>query len=221
MEPAAIVRNGIPIPAYTVQRNVSRDLWRRENDVGADTFVFLAASRLAPQKDLVTLIKAFSGLPREPASLLLLAGEGPQRAALEKLTAALQEEDRVRLLGVRVDMPNLYAAADTFVMSSLWEGLPLAVMEAMAAGLPVIATSVGGVDELVQQHISGILVSPGDHVALRAAMREVQLGGRRRRELGEAAARRAREMFDVASMVKSYLATYRTRLLTRVARGTA
>lgn len=146
---------------------------------GASGPVVLTCARLDPQKGHRTLIEAAVSLP---GAVFVLAGDGPERPALEALAARLGVADRVRFLGQRSDVPELLAACDVFALPSLYEGSSLAVLEAMAAGRPVVSSSIGGTRELVEDGRSGLLVPPGDAAALAAALRRV---------LGDAALRSA------------------------------
>lgn len=138
---------------------------------------------------------------------LLLAGEGELRPSLERLARQLGAADRTRFLGVRVDVAELLASADVFVLASLWEGNPLVVMEAMSAGKPVVATAVGCLPELVPAS-AGELVAPGDDAALARAMARLAGDPGRASAQGAAAQRTARERFDEAVMVAAYERLY-------------
>ena len=144
---------------------------RRELDVGDGDFLWLAMGRLHPQKDYRSLLTAFARLVREhPSARLRIAGEGRLLGELTALVDDLGLAGHVRLVGLRDDAPRLLAGADALVLASAWEGLPNVVMEAMAAGLPCVATRVGGVPELVEDGRTGTLVPPGDPGALARAM---------------------------------------------------
>jgi glycosyltransferase involved in cell wall biosynthesis len=106
--------------------------------------------------------------------LFLIAGDGPLRADVEKLASELNVSERLRFLGIRKDIPELMAAADGYVMSSAWEGLPMVLLEAAASGLPIVATNVGGNGEVVRDGISGHLVPPSDPVALASALQQAE-----------------------------------------------
>jgi glycosyltransferase involved in cell wall biosynthesis len=127
-----------------------------------------------------------------------LAGDGSLRAAVQR-----NLPERVRLLGARTDVPALLSAADIFALASAWEGRPIAVMEAMAAGLPVAATAVGGVPELIEHDVTGMLAPPGDMAALAAALATLAGDAELRRRLGSAARKRSAG-FSVAAMVSAY-----------------
>jgi L-malate glycosyltransferase len=154
---------------------------------------------------------------------LLLVGDGPDRPALEDLARALDVgPDRVRFLGSHADVPDLLVslgAADLFVLSSRMEGLPLAVLEAMAQSLPVVTTRVGGVPEVVDDERTGLLVPSDDSAALAAAIGRLARDAARRARLGAAGRARALTRFSFPHMVDEYECLYR-RLLGR-ARGRA
>lgn len=161
----AVLRNAVTPPVLPARADARRALGLPD-DVG----VALCAARLVPQKRHDVLLDAWRAVRGGP--VLLLAGDGPLRAGLEERVADLG--DRVRFLGARDDMPTLLAAADVAVLTSDWEGLPMVVLEAMAAGLPVVATDVDGVREALGPRAdapaAGLLVPPGDPAAVAAAL---------------------------------------------------
>lgn len=206
--PRRVIPNGVPVAAFAPAPG-AREAVRGELGLPARAPVVLAVSRLAPQKDVATLVRAFSS-PRLAAldARLLVAGGGPLRAELEQLARDRNAGDRIRFLGIRTDVPRLLAAADLFALPSRYEGNPLTVMEAMAAGLPVVATAVGSVPELVPA-AAGRLVPAGDEGALEDALHALLRDPVRIRALGAAAARVAAERFDAAAMAAAYAALYR------------
>jgi glycosyltransferase involved in cell wall biosynthesis len=131
----------------------------------------ITVTRLGSPKDTATLLRAVSAM--KTAVHLDIVGGGPERAALEALARRLGVGQRVRFLGVRDDVPDLLARSDVFVLSSQSEGMPTAIVEAMAAGVPVVATDVGGVAQVLNHGRAGRLVPPGDPSALAAAMDEL------------------------------------------------
>lgn len=158
-------------PDQAVPDSETREATRRMLRAGRADFVWLAVGRLERLKDYPTLIAAIASVARQnPGVVLAIAGMGPLRLELEALVAASGLTPRVQFLGLRSDVRALLAASDGFVLSSLWEGLPNAVMEALAAGVPVVATTAGGVEELVEDGRTGLLVAPGDPAALADAM---------------------------------------------------
>jgi glycosyltransferase involved in cell wall biosynthesis len=127
----------------------------------------LTPARLHQQKGHAYLLTAAALVPD---ATFVLAGDGPLRAELEQRARELGVAGRCLFLGERADVPDLLAAADLFLLPSLWEGLPLSVLEAMAAGRPVVATAIGGTDEAVTDGVTGLLVPPRDPAAIAAAI---------------------------------------------------
>ena len=172
---------------------------------GPDRPLVLAVGRLVPQKAFGLLLDATGELSAlDPEPLLLLAGDGPEAGPLrERVTA---EKLPVRLLGYRTDVPDLLAAADVVVVSSRWEARSLVVQEAMRAGVPVVATAVGGIPELVGD--AAVLVAPGDPAALGRAVRELLADPARRERLVAAGRQQAETWPDEAATVAQVLSTY-------------
>ena len=164
--------NGIDVSRYAADDRASQHL-RQELSLG-DDFVWLAVGRLTKAKDYPNLIDAVGLLSRtHDAFQVLIAGSGPDEQAIRSRISADGLADRVRVLGVRSDIPDLMRAADAFVMSSAWEGLPIVLLEAAASSLPIVATDVGGNREVVADGVSGFLVPSGDPGALAGRMRQV------------------------------------------------
>lgn len=156
-----------PVPAPRLAAPSRTRAQVRAEFAAGERPVVLAVARLAEQKDYYTLLEASSSWRhRNPPPLVLAAGDGPEYDRLARLIEARGLP--VRLLGRRSDVPDLLAAADVFVMTSRWEGSPLVVQEAMAAGVPVVATAVGGVPALTGD--GAVLVSPGDPEAVARAV---------------------------------------------------
>lgn len=155
----------VAVPEFPAGLDRGAEL-RAEFGAAEDTRLVLAVGRLAPQKDYPTLIGAAA---RTPKALFLVAGEGPLRADLQALVEA--QDAPVLLLGPREDIPDLLASADAFVLCSTWEARPLALQEALTAGVPSVATAVGGVPGLVGD--AALLIPPGDPAALAAALAEL------------------------------------------------
>jgi sugar transferase (PEP-CTERM/EpsH1 system associated) len=171
----------------------------------AEAFVVGTVGRLDPIKDHPTLFQAFERLcEHRPNAFLLVVGEGPERARLQALAG-----ERIRLLGDRCDVPELMRALDVFVLPSRNEGISNTLLEAMATGLPVIATRVGGNPELVEDGWTGTLVPPHDAAALASAMQRYLLDSEHARACGQRARCAVQARFDVASMVRGYEAVYR------------
>ena len=162
------IPNGVRIPLRTPALVEQK---RRDFGLGPDIFAFFYVGRLNPVKDLGTMLDAFAALPADVASRarLYMVGDGPERASLETRREALGLGERVTFLGARSDVSEVLMAADGFVMSSKSEGLPMALLEAMAAGVPCIATAVGGIPDLFGED-RGLSVPAQDAPALADGM---------------------------------------------------
>jgi glycosyltransferase involved in cell wall biosynthesis len=159
-------------------------------------------------------VRALRVLPRGTFEAVI-AGEGPDRRRLEREISALGLEDSVRLVGERSDVSRLLANGDVFVLSSRSEGLPMSVLEAMATGLPVVASRVGGVPELLDDGEEGILVRPGQVGYLAAARAHLIAEPATRRRLGDAARARAEAYFDLEPFRQAHLELYSRELARR------
>jgi glycosyltransferase involved in cell wall biosynthesis len=174
----------------------------------------VAVGRLKAPKDFATLVRAVADLPEQSCELLIV-GDGPDRPRLEAEIERVGLDGRVRLAGERADVPDLLAGADVFVLSSASEGMPISVLEAMAAGLPVVASRVGGVPELVADGETGLLVPPGDSEALAQALRGLLADARLRHRLGDAGRVRVRERFDLGPFGRAHVELYSRELARR------
>lgn len=170
-------------------------------------FVIGTVGRLNAVKDLPTLFDAFERLLQgRPDATLVVVGDGPERAALERRAAAAG--DRIRFTGHRGDVRALMAAFDVYVSSSVFEGVSLTILEAMAAGRPVVATRVGGTPEVVADGQTGLLVPPRDPLRLAEALLDLSASPQRARALGAAGRLRVCDRFTFDRMVDWYAAAY-------------
>jgi sugar transferase (PEP-CTERM/EpsH1 system associated) len=169
----------------------------------------IAVARLSPEKDVANLIRAAAiGAQRDPDLLLEVAGDGPCRVALERMVEELGLEERVSFLGVVRDIPGLLARSAIFVLPSRSEGISLTLLEAMAVGLPVVATWVGGTPEVVLDGQTGLLVPPSDPTALADAILRLRRDDETARLMGAAGRRRVECEFGIRRMVADYLDLY-------------
>jgi len=192
---SVVIRNAVDVAAA----------YRSRHDRAVPRLI--AVGRLKAPKDFLTLIRAFAALS-EGSFEALIVGDGPDRTAVEAEIRRLGLDGRVRLVGERDDVPKLLADSDVFALSSRSEGLPVSVLEAMAAELPVVASRVGGLAELVVDGETGILVPPGDAPALAAALGRLIEGRDQRRRLGAAGRARAERLFDLAAFRSAHVELY-------------
>ena len=188
--PVRSVPNGIDGSAFGRPRDAGV---RRQLGIDADAFVFGMAAVLSEQKGVTHLLDAAKDvLAEEPRTHLVIAGTGPLRGELEAKARAAGLTSNVHFIGYRSDVPALIASFDAYVLPSLWEGLPLALLEALAQGLPIVASRVGGVPEVVDHGVNGFLVPPAD--AKRLAEHLLRI--RRDANLRKRMARASRDKFD-------------------------
>ncbi len=176
--------------------------------------LLVAVGRLKAPKDFQTLVRALGRLPSGSFEAMIV-GDGPDRPQLEETIRTSGLSDAVRLTRERNDVPRLLAAADVFVLASRSEGHPVSVLEAMAAGLPVVASRVGGVPEQVVEGETGLLVDPGDPELLAAALERLTDDPALRRRLGVAGRARAEERFDLEPFRRAHLELYSRELAMR------
>jgi L-malate glycosyltransferase len=207
----AVIRNGIepgsrpPLAARLAARS--------SLGLAPDALVVVTAGRLDPVKDLPALIDALAIVRRgQSAARLVIIGDGPERARLEQQAATLGLTSAVSFAGYRGDVRQLLAAADVYANSSIHEGISLTILEAMAAGLPVVATRVGGTPEVVLDPETGVLVPVRSPAALAAALDNLLHTPGRRRAMGDAARVRVINHFSIDTMVTRYLEAYHSSL---------
>lgn len=195
------VRSGLELSGYGADA-LSRAAVRHELGLPPDAVVLGAVNRLSAQKDPLTLVRALATpLGRSPSTRLLLVGDGPLRAQVEAQIEQLGVSSQVVLTGLRLDVPRLLTAMDVFVSTSRWEGLPRTVLQAMATGVPVVATATDGIVDVVASERTGLLAPVGDAAAVGAhAQRLIEDVGLRGR-LVRAAAQQLPD-FDATGMVR-------------------
>jgi sugar transferase (PEP-CTERM/EpsH1 system associated) len=206
LERITVIRNGVDLSRFG---SVTRAEARREMGIGDDEVVIGHAGRLVPVKDQAALVHA-AALLRDKglAFRVLIAGDGPLRADLARQIAELGLGDHVELLGHRGAVERFFAALDVYVLCSRSEGMPNTILEAMASGVPVVSTKVGGADELVVDGETGTLVPAGDVAGLCEALQRLVIERARRRAMGAAGQARVRAAFSVDAMVSAYQQCY-------------
>jgi glycosyltransferase involved in cell wall biosynthesis len=202
-----VIYNGLDVDRYYHQ--ISReDKIQNRLSIGLpiNGLLLLCVGSLTRQKGYPDLLKAFEMLfPLDCNLSLVVVGSGPMEGHIKQIIADRKLLDRVFLLGQCDNIPEIMAAADIFVLASLWEGLPGVVMEAMASQLPVVATAVGGTPELVVEDETAYLVEPGQPEQLASALRKmIALPEEKRQRMGKAGRVRIKKHFSIDNMVKSY-----------------
>ncbi len=190
------VRNGIAGAALTAPQ-------------GADTLSFITVGRLDPIKNHELMIDAFADVAKTfPQARLTVVGDGPRRQAIDSHIAQLGLRGRVDMLGFRTDVAELLARADVFLLSSRYEGISIALLEAMRAGLPTVATNVGGIPGTVLAQRTGMLVESGDTQAFANAMCALAASPEQRRAFGAAAQALQQREFSLNAMLAHYHTLY-------------
>jgi glycosyltransferase involved in cell wall biosynthesis len=202
-----VIPNGLPHEDFEEPEGW-RD-FRRETAIPEDALLLLCVGRLAPQKGQRFLLEAVSGseeLPSPP--WLLFLGDGPDLPLLQALARRYRCGERVRFLPPVGDPRRAYRSADLLVLPSLWEGMPNAVLEAMAQGCPVLSTEVGGAPEIIEDGVNGRLVPPGDSPALRQALTQLLSDTELRERLAAAGPATVRERFPLSRTLELTQALY-------------
>jgi glycosyltransferase involved in cell wall biosynthesis len=203
-----IIENGIDIDRY----NRERDLLSLRHRLGLDAqrrYIAMVA-RLHPVKDHAMLLRAFARVAlKRPDVDLILVGDGPVREQLEGQVEASGLTGRVIFLGIRRDVPEVLQAIDIFALTSKSEAASLTLLEAMAAGRPVVATDVGGNPEIVRHGVDGYLVPRGDDRAASAAMLQLLDAPQEAKRMGEAGRRRIQERYQLDRTIERYYRLYR------------
>jgi glycosyltransferase involved in cell wall biosynthesis len=200
-EDYVLIRSGIELDRFG-HPTVPPAEMRRQLGLPLDAPVIGSVTRLSPQKSPLDLLDAFAHIHRQrPDAWLVVVGDGPLRPQVEQRLIELRIANRVILTGLRRDVPELMAAFDIFVLSSLWEGLPRVLPQAMASGLPIVCTAADGTAEAVVEGENGFLTPRGQPEALAARMLTLLADEQLRREMGENGRARAPE-FGAVKMVR-------------------
>lgn len=212
VDPAKVrtIHSGIPTDRF-LPAGPDRETLRRQLGLDPAGMLVVCVASLTPQKGHETLLQAAAELRhRRPAMQYLLVGSGPLLASLEQLAQQLGIADRVRFFGPRRDVAQILAASDIFALASNWEGFGLVVAEAGSTGLPVVASAVGGIPEIVEDGKTGLLVPPGNPQALAAALERLAARPEEARALGAAGRARIIEQFDIQLCADRHAALYRS-----------
>jgi glycosyltransferase involved in cell wall biosynthesis len=194
-----VIHNGIDVAALPYSRH----------DAAVPNVI--SVGRLAAPKDFPTLVRALARVD-EDLFRASIVGDGPDRDVVTTTIRETGLAERIDLLGERHDVAELLASSDLFALSSTSEAMPMSVLEAMAAGIPVIGAAVGGIPEVVEDGVTGILFAPGDVDALADALHRLLADAALRRQFGEAGRERARRVFDVSRFRSAHAALYMDQL---------
>lgn len=206
-EKISVIANRVDASRY--RKSDRRDALRGSLGFAGSHHLMTVVATLKTQKGHAVLLSAMAEIAgKHPHLRLLIAGDGELRGELEAQTRELHLENQVHFLGTRQDIPDVLAASDSFVLPSLWEGLPMALIEAMASGLPVVATEVSGTREVMIPNETGLLVPPGDAPRLAQAMDFILSNPDRARAMGAAARQRVEAHFSAQTQAREYLALF-------------
>ncbi len=207
-EKLVTIENGVDIHRFAGLESAGRAI-RKELEIDNAALVFGVVGRLTPPKDHSTFLKAaILILQNAPKARFVIVGDGPLRKDLELQAQKFGLEHALVFTGLRKDIPAVLAALDVLVFSSLWEGLPVALLEGMAAARPVVATAVGGIPEVVLPDKSAILVPPGDADALAQACLRLASDSATRHSMGQAGLERVVARYGIDAMIDRTVALY-------------
>lgn len=201
------VYNGVDIAGWPISK-AARERYRKGLGVEPGETLLGTSGRLDPQKGHAFLLEALAKVRASHPAKCVFLGEGPLKAPLQSLARSLGVDGAVHFVGEQADMPGWLSALDIYVQPSLWEGLPNALLEAMAVGLPVIASKVDGIPEVVRNDVSGLLCEPKSSQALVQPIQDLILDDELRRRLGQAAKQVVMENFKLADMIANTQAVY-------------
>jgi glycosyltransferase involved in cell wall biosynthesis len=205
------IYNGVPLENFLTVKGDDdlRSDVRAELGIAAHEFAIVQVARLNALKDHATAIRTLKRLRDDdvPARLILV-GDGEERPALEQLVVEQKLTEFVVFLGARSDIPRLLASADAFLLSSISEGIPLTLIESMGAGVPIVSTDVGGIPEIIEHGVAGLLAPARNDETLAAHLRSLWRNPEQRTELAENGCRRAVEQFSLGQMHRQYVDVY-------------
>lgn len=206
-----VVPNGVEMARFAP--SLTRQRARERLGITDDRYIIGTLGRLETQKGLPYLIEALRLLSESGnRAFLLIVGSGREEGRLREMVSRCGLEDCVQFLGMRRDVPEIHRVMDVFVLPSLWEGLPIALLEAMASGLPVVATPVGGIPEVIQNGKNGLLVPKEDPVALAEALLKIRQSPLWAEELGREGRETVRERYSHRRVAEHVMEIYRESL---------
>jgi glycosyltransferase involved in cell wall biosynthesis len=207
-----VIPNGIDVERFTPNPEARKAI-RRELGIPENAWVAGTVGRIAPEKDQTLFVRAMSPLLDDRRQLIVV-GDGPERAKLEASITETWRGQLCHALGARHDVERVLAAFDVFVLTSRTEGLPLVLLEAMAMGLPVVSTAVGGIPDLIEDGVTGFLVPPGDERELTKKLVWLATHPSTGLRVGQAAREMALRLYSLDKMAEGYESLY-ARLVAR------
>lgn len=202
-----VIYNGVSISDFNLPKSCSLSD-RYEHGFSDQDFIFICVGRLVELKNHKTLIKAFARISENPKYKMVIVGEGPLQEAIFRSIQYYKLEDKIYLYGQRNDIPRLMSMSDCFVICSRTEGLNISIIEAMAAGLPVIVSDVGGNGEIVEDGVNGFLLPYFDDAAFAYKMQRIGENAELEKKMGYNALLRASRMFSITAMYEKYSFLY-------------
>lgn len=204
----SVIYNAVDLQRFS-PKNVSRERLRRKLDLPQEAFIIGGVGRLHYQKNFPLFLEVAAEVgARLPRTMFVIAGEGPERAALEELSRKLGLASRLRFLGFVKEMPDFYQSLDLLLLTSHFEGTPLTVLEAMAMGLPVVASQVDGVEEVLADGEDGLLVPPGHRDLFVKGICRLAQDRSLWQRLSQAGQKKARQRYSAEAMVRQVEALY-------------
>lgn len=204
-EKIVFIPNGVP-PAAVIPKEKAKEIL----GFSSEAFLIGSAGNLRAPKGYQYLLPAFREVAlKYPEVKLLIAGEGPLRRTLERFSRRLGVSEKVFFLGFKKDLSVFYSGLDLFAMPSLWEGMPVALLEALSYGLPVVATAVSGIPEVMSDGCEGFLVAPANPQQIAAGMSELLNNPQKRLEMGNRGRARVASEYSREKMIAAYVNLYR------------
>ncbi len=203
-----IIFNGVPVEEFTPNPE-KRIQWRRENGFEEDAILLVHVARYDPRKNQPLLVRVAGRIQSQKPLYLLMVGSSGTVPEIRQMVDELNLHHRIKLLGIREDLPDILNASDIFVFPSVLEGNPMAIQEAMSAGLPIASTTVGGIPELVGHGEAGLLCPPEDDEAFLKIVQQLVDDADLRKQMGAKARQRAIENCSAQAMTRRYEQLYK------------
>lgn len=203
----AVINNGILYEKYNIKINNKKK--KEQLSIKTDGYIIGLCVRLSNQKGITYLLRAMPKIINMyPDILLLIAGDGKRRKNLEEESINLNIEKNVKFLGGRVDIPEILQLLTLYTLPSLWEGMPMALLEAMAAGVPIVTTNVGGIPKMIKHGFNGLIVDPQNHEKLGDAILKLLDDRKLREKFIENGKKTFLDNYDASIMTKKYEVLY-------------